>query len=130
MCLGSIHESIKVSRNCNVVLNVVDFIGDNFSEWKNNNYNDSNGVIFCYDITDRDTFEYLVYILSKFIGSNHTMFGCVIVGTKMDKEAQRQVETREGVELAAEYNFEFIETSAKDGANIMFPFLLMAQEFS
>ena len=43
---------------------------------------------------------------------------CVLVGNKCDLEADRQVTTREGVDLADELGIPFFETSAKDKLNV------------
>ena len=40
------------------------------------------------------------------------------MGTKIDLESERQVEAREGRELAAKHNMLFEEVSAKSGINV------------
>ena len=42
----------------------------------------------------------------------------VLVGNKIDLENKREVKTEEGQQLGNEFNYQFFETTAKDGINI------------
>lgn len=52
----------------------------------------------------------------------------VLVGNKLDLQAQRAVTTEEGRRLATESNMFFIETSAKDDINIGAAFCMLSEE--
>ena len=43
---------------------------------------------------------------------------CILVGNKCDMEDQRQVDTKQASDLAADLGLEYFETSAKTGLNI------------
>jgi Ras family protein len=53
---------------------------------------------------------------------------CVIVGSKIDLEASRQVQSTEGEKLAKQNHAAWVETSAKDNANVSEVFELCLAE--
>ena len=52
----------------------------------------------------------------------------LLVGNKCDLEAQRQVTTEEGKELADRLGIKFIETSAKSATNVEKSFVISEKE--
>eukprot|EP00826_Nyctotherus_ovalis_P019564 TRINITY_DN16052_c0_g1_i2.p2 TRINITY_DN16052_c0_g1~~TRINITY_DN16052_c0_g1_i2.p2 ORF type:complete len:110 (+),score=33.48 TRINITY_DN16052_c0_g1_i2:520-849(+) len=52
----------------------------------------------------------------------------ILVGNKSDLVEKRRVTFEEGRELAAKYNIDFIETSAKDAINVMEAFTRMCKQ--
>lgn len=42
----------------------------------------------------------------------------ILVGSKADLEGERKVAKKQGEALAEKYNLKFVETSAKDDANV------------
>ncbi|CAG5116386.1 unnamed protein product [Candidula unifasciata] len=90
------------------------------SEAMNKNILESNGFIFVYDITKKDTFDELQKIRLHVVQLRKTQgdFPVVIVGNKSDLNAQRVVQTKQGQALARSLKCPFFETSAMTGENI------------
>ncbi|XP_059647869.1 ras-related protein RABC1-like isoform X2 [Cornus florida] len=73
-----------------------------------------------YDVTRRETFTNLSDVWAKEIDLYSTNQDCIrmLVGNKVDKESERVVTKREGVDFARECGCLFIECSAKTRANV------------
>eukprot|EP00007_Cunea_sp_BSH-02190019_P006381 CAMPEP_0174236980 /NCGR_PEP_ID=MMETSP0417-20130205/6368_1 /TAXON_ID=242541 /ORGANISM="Mayorella sp, Strain BSH-02190019" /LENGTH=202 /DNA_ID=CAMNT_0015315685 /DNA_START=98 /DNA_END=706 /DNA_ORIENTATION=- len=85
-------------------------------------YRGSDGVIFVFDVTRRDTFEELERWRTSFLiqveqeGNND--FPMLIIGNKCDKADERVVSKQELVEFCNKYGLEYFEASAKDSINV------------
>ncbi|RRT38239.1 hypothetical protein BHE74_00050454 [Ensete ventricosum] len=77
-------------------------------------------VLLVYDVTKRETFTNLADVWVKEVELYSTNHNCVkvLVGNKVDKEADRMVTREEGIAFANEYGCLFIECSAKTRANV------------
>uniref|UniRef100_A0A0D9ZSW6 Uncharacterized protein n=1 Tax=Oryza glumipatula TaxID=40148 RepID=A0A0D9ZSW6_9ORYZ len=73
-----------------------------------------------YDVTRRETFTNLSDIWAKEIDLYSTNQDCIkmLVGNKVDKESERAVTKKEGIEFAREYGCLFLECSAKTKVNV------------
>ncbi|NXR71515.1 RB18B protein, partial [Pycnonotus jocosus] len=90
-------------------------------------YRGAQGVVLVYDVTRKDTFTGLGKWLNEL--EMHTTNGStlkMLVGNKTDKP-DREVERKEGLQLARKHSLLFIETSAKteDGVQQAFEELVM-----
>lgn len=83
-------------------------------------YRGAQGIIMVYDVTRRETFTNLSGIWSKEIDLYSTNQDCIkmLVGNKVDKETERAVTRKEGIDFAREYGCLFIECSAKTRVNV------------
>ncbi|CAH9109830.1 unnamed protein product [Cuscuta europaea] len=83
-------------------------------------YRGAQGIIMVYDVTRRETFTNLKDIWAKEIELYSTNQDCIrmLVGNKVDKDAERAVTKKEGIEFAREYGCLFIECSAKTCVNV------------
>jgi len=74
-------------------------------------------IIFCYDLTKRETFEEIVIYNNalKKVNKDAVVY---LVGTKKDLENKRVVTYDEGFKLATKLNMIFYEVSAKTGENV------------
>ncbi|XP_022750927.1 ras-related protein RABC1-like [Durio zibethinus] len=83
-------------------------------------YRGAQGIIMVYDVTRRDTFTNLSEVWSKEIELYSTNQDCIkmLVGNKVDKESERVVTKKEGINFAREYGCLFIECSAKTRVNV------------
>lgn len=92
-----------------------------FHDIRNEFYKDAQGAVLVYDVSSRKSFEGLEGWLkeaSKYGAKDTTIF---VAANKVDKE-KRQVSEKEGRQWAAAHNFDFFETSAKDGDNVQLLF--------
>lgn len=72
-----------------------------------------------YDITNYDSFEHVADWLSEAkrqIEPNNAVF--MLVGTKVDKENQREVPFEQAQQFADYHDLLFVETSSKQGLNV------------
>ena len=83
-----------------------------------NYINNSQGFIFVYDITNRESFNNIENWVNLALEKNNKNICNFLVGNKTDKEAERKVSIKEGEILAKEKNFFFLETSAKTDDNV------------
>ncbi|KAJ9181513.1 hypothetical protein P3X46_009637 [Hevea brasiliensis] len=83
-------------------------------------YRDAHGIILVYDVTQRQTFTNLANLWAKEVELYSTNKDCVklLVGNKVDKESERVVSSEEGMELAKQHGFLFLEASAKTRENV------------
>ncbi|KAM2294204.1 hypothetical protein EV2_034942 [Malus domestica] len=83
-------------------------------------YRGAQGIIMVYDVTRRETFTNLSDIWAKEIDLYSTSQDCIkmLVGNKVDKESERTVSKKEGMEFAREYGCLFLECSAKTRVNV------------
>ncbi|KAJ1721484.1 Ras- protein Rab-18 [Coemansia erecta] len=77
-------------------------------------YRGAQGVILVYDVSNRQSFESLdtwVDELNTYCSNEDVVK--MIIGNKIDKEAERQVSRKEGSEYARKHQTLFLECSAK-----------------
>ncbi|TKR64568.1 hypothetical protein L596_025078 [Steinernema carpocapsae] len=87
-------------------------------------YRSANGIILCYDMTCRQSFESLsrwIDDVSKFAAPNVVK---ILVATKSDLELERVVERDEGEQLCRAHNMSmFLEISSRNNLNVDNAFL-------
>lgn len=83
-------------------------------------YRGAQGIILVYDVTRRDTFTNLSDIWLKEVDLHSTNQDCIkmLVGNKVDKDAERVVSKQEGIAFARQYGCLFLECSAKTRVNV------------
>ncbi|KDP29191.1 hypothetical protein JCGZ_16580 [Jatropha curcas] len=83
-------------------------------------YKDANGIILVYDVTQKETFTNLANPWIKEVELYSTNKNCIkmLVGNKVDRVSERVVSREEGMELAKQNGFLFLETSAKTRENV------------
>jgi len=106
-------------KNKKVILNILDSsmldeIMVSFSDW----FEDGEGYIMLYSITDKDSFESFNYFYEHLATINKTDVPLVIVGNKCDMEEQRVIKKEDGMMLAKSFNAGFFEISVKKDINV------------
>merc|ERR1711976_81232 len=91
-------------------------------------YRGAHGILFVYDITDRDSFENIKYWFSDMNRLSSPHARKILIGNKSDLGESRQVSYDEGLEVASNLGIEFMEASAKTSHNVEKAFLTMANE--
>ena len=85
------------------------------------------GALLVYDITRRDTFQHIVGWLSDAKGLTTPNTVMVLVGSKRDLEASREVSYEEAAQFARDNRLVFMEASAKTGDAVEDTFLETAK---
>lgn len=83
-------------------------------------YRGAMGILLVYDVTDRNSFSNVKNWIRQIEQHASENVDLILVGNKCDadEDDSRKVSKEEGIELAAEYNIPFIETSAKSNINV------------
>jgi len=84
-------------------------------------------VLLVYDITRRETFQYMNSWLEECRQQADGALTVVLIGNKRDCEEERQVSEEEGQQFASEHGLLFMEASAKTALNVETAFLQSAQ---
>ncbi len=107
-------------KNKKLKLQIWDTAGqERFRAVTSSYYRGSNAVILCYDITDLETFSSLDKWLGEIKKYSTKSPILVLCGTKSDLISERKVSENQGKEYAELNNMMFIETSAKNGSNVL-----------
>eukprot|EP01156_Anaeramoeba_ignava_P003289 Anaeramoba_ignava/a221704_10.p1 GENE.a221704_10~~a221704_10.p1 ORF type:complete len:191 (-),score=68.50 a221704_10:25-597(-) len=73
------------------------------------------GFIIMYSITNRESFEFINYLLEKMIkAKNPDPFPVIIVGNKTDLESERKVPKKEAEAFCKEKKIPFVELTCRD----------------
>lgn len=89
---------------------------EKFKSLTRNFYKNSHGVIICYDVTNRKSFENIQIWVDSIKDNSASSIKMVLVGNKIDLD--REISTEEGRKLAEFYKIPFYETSAKTSAGV------------
>ena len=90
-------------------------------------YRGSIGALLVYDITRRDSFDNLVRWLEEMRENAYSKMQIILVGNKVDLEAEREVSFEEGQAFARKHQLMFFETSAKTALNVEAAFMATTQ---
>jgi len=75
-------------------------------------------MIIAFDLTNQETFEGVKTWINSIYKHSDPSISKVLVGNKLDLEADRVISRSEAQKLAAEHGMEYFETSAKNNINI------------
>ncbi|EMG50366.1 GTP-binding protein, putative [Candida maltosa Xu316] len=139
-------KNFKIN-DLNYNIEILDTAGqDEFSLLNEKHLIGIHGYLLIYSVTSRQSFEIIEIIRDKILNSigelnmnddndntNSNIGGgrsipMVLVGNKSDLNYQRQVEFKEGEELAKKFNCKFLETSVRDNINVEKSFECLIQE--
>ena len=82
-----------------------------------NFYRNADGIIFIFDLTNKESFEHMKTWLMSSVDCNKD-FKSILVGNKLDLKNERVV-NQESIKKFLEKNeMKFFETSAKEGTNV------------
>ena len=117
-----------IKDNYNIRLQIWDTAGqERFHSITKNIYRNTNGVLFVYDITNKNSFLNIKNWIKDLENVEKEIKG-VIIGNKLDLENNRVVEKNILIDFAQKYNMPYIETSAKKNINVNEGFDLMVNE--
>lgn len=123
------HAKIVYVRGQPIKLQLWDTAGqDRFRAIVRAYYRNAVGGLLVFDIGNRESFANLRVWLEdakKYAEPHEPVF--LLLGNKNDQEKYREVTKDEGLRFAQEHNMEYIEASAKTGANVEEAFLRVTQ---
>ena len=91
-------------------------------------YRGAKGVIICYDITRKNSFDNVDKWLDDFKSKADEDAVILLIGNKNDLNHIREVDKEEAALKAQKYNIGFMETSAKENDNVQKAFITIFQE--
>ena len=86
------------------------------------------GILLCYDVNNRESFNNVTRWMTEIQNYAHPQVAIILVGTKIDMNAYRQVSFAEGQQYATEKNLLFIEVSSKTKRNIIDCFTMLTSD--
>jgi len=102
-----------------VIVQLWDSAGeDKFKSITKNLFSRVQGIIIVYDITNKKSFLSVSNWI-KLINEENNNIPYVLAGNKCDLQKERVVQEEEGKQFSLDNNIDFLETSAKEGLNIM-----------
>ncbi len=91
-------------------------------------YRNANGVLFIYDITNKESFNNIKNWIKDLDNIKSDDIKSIIIGNKIDLEDKRIINKSDLENLANKYKMSFLEVSAKNNININEAFDLMVNE--
>eukprot|EP00741_Cyanophora_paradoxa_P001045 tig00000455_g1006.t1 len=93
----------------------------------NTYYRLAQGIVVCFDVTNKESFDNVKTWLKRIDKHSRGDVNKILVGTKCDLTAQRQVDTNTAAEFARSLNIPYLETSAKTGYKVDEVFIMLAE---
>ena len=117
-----------IRDNYNIRLQIWDPAGqERFHSITKNIYRNAHGVLFVYDITNRESFNNIKNWIRDLQNVGNDV-RAAILGNKLDLESNRVIKHEEIEEICREYNMPFLETSARENINVNEGFDLIVNE--
>jgi small GTP-binding protein len=82
-----------------------------------NFYRNADGIIFIFDLTNKESFEHMKNWLMSSVDCNKD-FKSILVGNKLDLKNERVVNEESIKKFLEKNEMKFFETSAKEGTNV------------
>ena len=121
-------DKFIIKDNYNIRLQIWDTAGqERFHSITKNIYRNANGVLFVYDITNKDSFINIKQWIKDLQNVGNNIKG-VIIGNKVDLEQSRQVKKNDLKEVGQKYEIPFLETSAKTNIEVNEGFEILVNE--
>ena len=91
---------------------------DKFRAITRNYYKGARGIILIYDVTNVKSYENIKKWINEIKEEIAEKVTIVLIGNKIDNEAERKISKEQGEKLASDYNVQFFEASAKTGKGV------------
>jgi small GTP-binding protein len=102
-----------------VNVRIMDTCGqERFDAINNSYYKDADCCLLVYDITSKKSFEKIKYYIKQLKENSKYIKKVILLGNKTDLEEEREISKEEGVQLAQDNGFTFMESSCVDNYNV------------
>eukprot|EP01121_Diplochlamys_sp_Union-15-3_P006216 TRINITY_DN16713_c0_g1_i2.p1 TRINITY_DN16713_c0_g1~~TRINITY_DN16713_c0_g1_i2.p1 ORF type:complete len:203 (-),score=25.63 TRINITY_DN16713_c0_g1_i2:31-639(-) len=120
---------VLIGSNIEVKMEIWDTAGqERYRTITSSFYNEANGVMVVYDITNPESFDNVPRWLQELERYAPSEIPKIIIGNKVDLEADRKVTSQQGKKFATEdCEVPHIETSAKENTNVTAAFEMLAK---
>ncbi|KYQ90319.1 Rab GTPase [Tieghemostelium lacteum] len=112
-------KTLDIDNKYKVKLEIWDTAGqESFRSITNNYYRGAHIALLIYDISNRQSFQYLGSWLEEISQMSSPDIVTILIGNKNDIVGRRVVTFEEGESFARDNNITFLETSAKDNRGV------------
>ena len=126
-CEYKVH-SLKLNNNVEVELNLWDTAGtEKFQSVTRSYYKQTDGIVLIFDLTVRKSFNQLKKWVNEIKDYCPKESEIILVGNKSDC-LNRTVEKEEAKLFAKKYDYDYIETSALNGTNVLLLFETLSKK--
>ena len=120
-------KTIEKNRK-KILLQIWDTAGqERFRNITKNYFQSSQGFVLAYDINNKESFEKVQFWVKEIKANAEEDIKCILIGTKCDLN-KREISEEEGRNLANNFGYKFLETSAKENINIYQTFDILTSE--
>lgn len=113
-----------------VCLHICDTAGqEKFQSVCPNFYRDSDAAMIVFDVTSRESFDKVPHWLDELNAIMGAEFTKIVIGNKVDLDADRVVSTDEAIEFCDTAGLHYLETSAMTGDGIAGAFVELCEIF-
>lgn len=124
-------KSVLIDDNTLIIFNIWDFAGDDKFRLLFPSYiSGASGVLFLYDITNKDSLQSLHEWVNLILSIPNHPKSMLLIETKKDLEEKRDVNKKEAIEFFNQFQFQgrILCTSAKTGENVEKVFQTLGRE--
>ncbi len=117
-------KKVIIINDKKIKVNIFDTAGqERFRNIAKNLYRNTNGIMLVYDVTDVKSKESVITWTETIKKNVENEIEVLLVGNKIDLTEERRISPQEGESISKDFNYPFIETSAKTGKNVNEAFL-------
>lgn len=127
--INFLYKSIKIDKNLYTKLKIYDTAGqEKYRSLIKKYYQGTDGIILVFDLTNENSFNKLKSWINE-ISENTEKAQIILVGNKADL-IERKVDEDKAETFAKQRDMKYIETSAKEGTNILLLFEELALDIN
>jgi len=126
---NAFNQFVQLDDGTIVELNILDTAGqEKYNSINEMYYKQADCCLLVYDITSKESFEVLkTYYIPKIKENCESILKVILLGNKADLKDKREVSENEGLNLATENKYIFMESSCKDNLNVSDAFSAIVQ---
>ena len=127
--IDSLYKSIKIDKNLYTKLKIYDTAGqEKYRSLIKKYYQGTDGIILVFDLTNENSFNKLKSWINE-VSDNTEKAQIILVGNKADL-IERKIDEETAENFAKQRDMKYIETSAKEGTNILLLFEELALDIN